>query len=318
MTVDELDAAKRPEDLFGSVAPTQDDLRTRYRNWAKIAHPDAGGSNDLMAKLNDIYRQAQRALVAGRWGRTTNVGLTFARGDIANLYLTPEGHLLKMPRSPGRSNLILNEAKNLKKLRAEVEPQYHPYFPELIRSYRHKDPKTLVLRQVNVIEYFEGFYTLAQLKDLFPEGIGGRDMAWMWRRVLVGLGAAREAGVVHGSLTPEHILIHPTMHGVVLVDWTLAGERGDVRQFKLPKWKDNYPRIKADILTYSGDVYMASKAMEHVLHPTLTPRAIWAFLKGCRVSRLPHPWKLKEEFDQLLEELYGRRRYRPLIIPAAV
>jgi tRNA A-37 threonylcarbamoyl transferase component Bud32 len=316
MTLDTLRAAKKPEDIFGAIAPIGDELKTWYRAWAKVAHPDAGGSTELMAKLNDLYRRAQRAQLAGAWGKTTNVGSTFAKGDIANLYITDDGDLLKMPRSPGRNNLMLNEAKMLRKLRDDDFKSYWSYVPELKRSFRQRDPKTKQVRQVNVLSYIEGFYTLSQVKDEYPDGIGGRDMAWMWRRILVAIGYAHKCGVIHGALTPDHILIHPTMHGVILIDWTLSGAEDSRRAFKLPKWEHIYPDTDDDKLTRQSDIYMASMSMHSILHSDATPRPIHAFMKGCRLKSLPSAWRLKSEFDDLLYEIYGPRRYRPFVIPA--
>ena len=31
----------------------------------------------------------------------------------------------------------------------------------------------------------------------------------MWRRLLVAVGAAHRAGVIHGAVLPEHVMIHP-------------------------------------------------------------------------------------------------------------
>ena len=315
MTLDQLRAAKTPEDVFGKTAPTPNELRDDYRKLARMAHPDAGGSDELMSKLNLLYSRAQTVLLSGAWGKTTSIGSLIGKGEIANLYLMPDGNVLKMPRSPSRSNLMVAEAKALKKLHAdEAYERWHPYTPKLIRSYRHKDPKTQVVRQVNVLPYYDGWYTFTDLLKVFPYGIGGRDMAWMWRRILVALGFVHKQGLVHGAPTPDHILIHPTMHGVVLLDWTLSGEPGDKRQFKIPQWEHMYR--DEDELSFAGDVHMASMAMQLLAEKAPTP--IQAFLKGCRVSRLPSAWKLKEEFDALLEDLYGQRRYRPLVIPATV
>ena len=44
----------------------------------------------------------------------------------------------------------------------------------------------------------------------------------MWRRLLTALGWAHRARLVHGAVFPEHVLIHPELHGLVLVDWCYA------------------------------------------------------------------------------------------------
>jgi hypothetical protein len=64
-------------------------------------------------------------------------------------------------------------------------------------------------------------------------------MAWMFRRLLVALAIASEAGIVHGAPLPRHVLIHPETHGLVLVDWTAAVHTGlgvDVRPAGYTEW----------------------------------------------------------------------------------
>ena len=60
---------------------------------------------------------------------------------------------------------------------------------------------------------------VVNLGDIASGGVDPRDAAWMWRRLLVALGFAHRAGVLHGAVLPEHVLIHPGEHGLVLVDW---------------------------------------------------------------------------------------------------
>ena len=50
-----------------------------------------------------------------------------------------------------------------------------------------------------------------------PPGCGGG--CWS------ALGWAHRAGVVHGAVLPEHVLIHPGEHGLVLVDWCYSRRR---------------------------------------------------------------------------------------------
>jgi len=56
-----LPAPKTWRETFGDVR-TADDLHRTYREKAKKAHPDAGGSEAAMAELNAHYAQARREL----------------------------------------------------------------------------------------------------------------------------------------------------------------------------------------------------------------------------------------------------------------
>jgi hypothetical protein len=66
-----------------------------------------------------------------------------------------------------------------------------------------EDVITGLQRRANVIGRLTGFRTLAQVRAAYPRGVDPRDAAWMWRRLLVAVGAAHRAGVIHGAVLPE-------------------------------------------------------------------------------------------------------------------
>src|SRR5439155_20075146 len=90
--------------------------------------------------------------------------------------------------------------------------------PRLVESFRHRDPGSGAGRRVTVVAAAEGLRSLAEVRAAYPDGVDGRDAVWMWRRLLVALGLAHRAGVVHGAVVDDHVLIQPAQHGVVLVD----------------------------------------------------------------------------------------------------
>ena len=140
------------------------------------------------------------------------------RGDIANLYQV-RGGLLKMARDPADNDLMRREATALTRLQDVVDPALLAYFPPLVATGQRDDARSGIRRHVNLIGALSGFRSLADVRAAFPAGVDPRDAAWMWRRLLVAIGAAHRAGVIHGAVLPEHVLIHPAVHGLVLVDW---------------------------------------------------------------------------------------------------
>jgi len=140
------------------------------------------------------------------------------RGDIANLYQV-RGGLLKMARDPADNDLMRREATALTRLQDVVDPALLAYFPPLVATGQRDDARSGIRRHVNLIGTLSGFRSLAEVRSAFPAGVDPRDAAWMWRRLLVAIGAAHRAGMIHGAVLPEHVLIHPAEHGLVLVDW---------------------------------------------------------------------------------------------------
>ncbi len=259
------------------------------------------------------------------------LGAEIARGDLADLYAAEydgtEPVLLKMPRDPADSDLLDREAVALCQLVVDGDARFRPYVPRLVETFRHRDGATGEPRQVNVITRMEGFHSLAEVRDAFPDGLDPRDVAWMWRRLLVALGFAHRAMVVHGAVLPEHVLIHPEQHGLVLVDWcySVPGCYARVDPSRLvPAMIDRYAAWYPEEVpgrrpaSPATDIHMATLCMAHLL-PDEVPKPLGLFIRGCTLaaqrSRPYDAWELLAELDEILEALYGPRRFRPFHFP---
>ncbi|NKZ05693.1 molecular chaperone DnaJ [Actinomadura latina] len=328
-----LDRARVPADLFGA---DEAEAARRYRRLARLVHPDATGgrTRDAFIRLNALWRAYSRddlGLITTRRHAYRLDGDPIG-GDLAELYpARPEAGravLLKMPRDPRDSDLVEREAVALRQLPKDGDGTFLPYVPRLVESFRHRDAATGTQRQANVIAALDGFHSLAAVGRAYPEGVDPRDAAWMWRRLLVALGFAHRAGVLHGAVLPDHVMIHPEKHGLVLVDWC----------YSVPgcyAHADPSGRVPAMVGRYAGwyapevpgrrtaspatDIYMATRCMTELMGGKAPP-AMRSFARGCTLpaqNRRPSDaWRLLAELDELLERLYGRRRFRPFHLPA--
>jgi hypothetical protein len=311
MTTAEAEAivtgARSAAELFAGGSPVR-----VYRRLARLLHPDVSpGSAAAFARLATLWEIYNRGRRVGRY----RVGPPLHKGGTAVLYparldsgpnagpggtstgpvagsvgasaggLVGPGAVLKVARVPANSHLLVREATALRELAADADPRFLPYIPRLIDKFRYKTGNTV--RQANVISRApDGFVSL----DRIGTGLDPRDVAWIWRRMLVAVGLAHRAGIAHGAVLPRHVLVHPLDHGLILVDWTgctpgsAAGARGDVQAVT---------RCVAGSL---GD----------------HPKAMRAFVRGCLLRPPADAWALLAELDELLETLYGPRTYRPL------
>jgi hypothetical protein len=318
-----IEAAAGPADLFGTSGTsgtsessgTSDSSRARcYRRLARLTHPDACPG--------DARAAAAFAKLTRLWQRHRDEhGPLVARGDIANLYRVRPG-LLKLARDPADNDLIRREAVSLAQLHHQAEPRLRAYFPRLVEARRREDPGTGVRRRGNVIGPLPGFVSLAEVLAAYPAGVDPRDAAWMWRRLLVAIGTAHRAGVIHGAVLPEHVMIHPAEHGLVLVDWCYSTQAPAGRLAAVvARYRPWYPR---GVLTggQAGpdlDIWLATRCLTELTGARL-PAAMASFAAGCTLAsprrRPSDAWALLAEFDELLERLYGPRRFRPFAMPA--
>lgn len=282
-----------------------------YRRLVKIVHPDVVSAGltrtatEAFARLSALWAERQSPTMA-------RVGALVAAGDIANLYAVDDA-LLKLPRRPGDNDLMAAEARALTRLDTDGDPRHRAYAPRLIESFTHEDP-TRARRTVNVLERLTGFVPLSAL----PRKIDPRDAAWMWRRLLAGLGWAHRAGVVHGAVLPAHVLIHPAEHGLALVDWCYSVAPGERIPALVTEFRSAYPPEVPgrEAASPATDIYMATTLMKHLIHEP--PAPMRRFADGCLYDaprmRPPDAWHLLAELDELLGNLYGPRTFRPFTI----
>jgi hypothetical protein len=300
---------------FDELVRAPETASAAYRRWVKLVHPDAvtatqgASATHAFAKLSRLYAERAGSTPRARPG-IHRIGERFASGDIADLY-TVDGGLLKVPRDHADNDLMAAEADALRRLREDGDPTYHPYAPALRNSFLHEDAAR-VRRRVNVVEKLDGFVALSRLK----RHLDPRDAAWMWRRLLVALGWAHRAGVVHGAVIEEHVLIHPAAHGLALVDWCYSGATATAI---VAARRDAYPPEVTRDRTQgpATDIYMAAGLMTRLMG-NLMPQAMRRFAAGCSYDpprmRPQDAWALLGELDELLRALYGPRTFRPFTI----
>jgi hypothetical protein len=303
-----IETARGPGDLFGRAGADA------YQRLARLTHPDSHPGDSRAAS-------AFTRLAMLRQQHRDGHGLLVARGDIANLYQAGPS-LLKVPRDPADNDLMRAETVALATLRTRVERPLAAYFPEPTRAQRQRDPESGAERWANVIGRLAGFRSLAEVRAAYPGGIDPRDAAWMWRRMLVAVGAAHRAGLIHGAVLPEHVMIHPAEHGLVLVDWCYSCRAPGGRVLAVvDRYLDWYPPEVLVSRTAGPDldIWLATRCMTELVGP-LMPAPMATFARGCLLAsprrRPADAWALLAEFDELLGRLYGPRRFRPFAMPA--
>ncbi|MCW3813644.1 serine/threonine protein kinase [Micromonospora sp. DR5-3] len=311
-------AARDDADLFGTDAPAR-----RYRKLVAALHPDRLGAADP-----DVRAAATDALVevTTRWrgGGGTMLGDYPLRrlayiGDLADLYDVGADRLLKLPRNPADNDLTVREARALKVIEERGDPRHLPYVPRLVDSLTARDPATGVARWVNVLAAAPGLHSLDEVRRAYPDGLDPRDAAWMWRRLLVALGLAHRAGVVHGAVLPRHVLIEPDAHGLVLVDWCFSVVGEGAVPALVPGHEDWYPpEVTGKQPCGPGtDLAMAARCMAWLMADRI-PRELRAFAAGCvrpaLNARPDDAWRLLGELDEVLERCYGPRTFRPFTL----
>lgn len=246
-----------------------------------------------------------------------------AEGDSSNLYLGEgeggERVVIKLARDPADNDLLANEALTLKQMLApeEFASAAQPYFPQLLESFGYQATPERP-RHGNVFLHVSRLVSLEQVRGFYLEGVAPKDMAWVFRRLLMAIGFAHAQGFVHGAVLPSHVLIQPEEHGLVLVDWKYATHGGRPVEAISASYRDWYPPevLNGGRVSPATDIFMAARCMEHLMGEYDVPYELSEFLLRCRSEsqrrRPRNAWDLKEELDELLEAMWGPREFRPL------
>ncbi|WP_435136850.1 molecular chaperone DnaJ [Actinacidiphila sp. bgisy144] len=304
-----------------------------YRRLARLLHPDTAPpgrtaqANAAFARLTAAWHHHDRPVLTGARHRYV-LGPHLAAGDLCDLRTARYDHdgrrrsaVLKIPRKPHDNDLTEHEADVLTRLDTVAEPRHRAYAPTLLESFRHRADDGTELR-VNALAPLDGFHSLAAVAAAHPGGLDPLDAAWMWRRLLTALGWAHRAGLVHGAVFPEHVLIHPELHGLVLVDWCYATAVGTDVPVLIHRHAAAYPpeARRHEPASAATDIHLASLCVRDLIGPR-APGPMRAFLRGCTLpgpsARPQDAWRLLAELDDLLDRLYGPRTFRPFTMPAA-
>lgn len=337
-----LQTALRPQDVFGV------DIAAGYVRLAKVCHPDlfAAGSRE-QALAETLFKQLEAwrgmgmsppravspdeedALPRELASPTRAYTLTrlLGTGDLCRVYLahasSDDGrYVVKVPRGVGGGRLLAREFEVVSQLaRCGASSPYRQYFPQPVESFRRDR------QRIGIYGLREGYVNAEEIRGVYPGGVDGRHVAWMFNRMLEAIGFVHQSGWLHGAPLPPHLLFHPRRHGLQMVGLAHALQPGDVLEGAPAKYIHWYPpecrgRRPA---TPAMDIYLAVRSAlylaggDDAAPPAHVPARMQRFFRGCLqdspAMRPQSAWKLLEEFRDLLEDIYGPPQFVPLEMP---
>jgi serine/threonine protein kinase len=366
---EKIKEANNPEDLFGLLNDATDKVkagRTLYFQLSKKVFPDLFISDEdkkiaetAFKKLHFLWETAEAKINDGIYGTFSARIPTFDeitiktrrreyqvldqinQGEITNVYRCSfkDGAddcvgSIKMARDPMDNDLIENEARILKQLRDVPKYQdFHSYYPDLLESVSYVDQADKKMRKANIFREYYELYSLTEVKKQYPNGLDPKDMAWIYRRLLVATGFSNKNQIINGAILPPFIFIQPENHGLVLTEWSYAvadplitDERISAINQAYRQW---YPQevFNKEIPTPSIDILMGARSMIDLLGgdpssgnlPGSIPDKMQRFFRDCLKpnpsTRPQDAWLMLEKFDHLITDLWGPRKFRPFTMP---
>jgi serine/threonine protein kinase len=144
-------------------------------------------------------------------------------------------------------------------------------------------------RRANVLRWAPGFVrTVEEARVASAGGVEPVVLAWVWRRTLEILAAVHRHGVVHGDLSPAHLVFRENEHGIRVVGWGAAKP--------------------ADDASRALDVAMSARAV--AARPIAAP--FEALLRAHADSGTADAWALREKVGTAAREAFGPPGFHPL------
>lgn len=333
VAIERLEKATRPEEIFGDITGNEEGqlytLKRRFTKLAQMLHPDHNGgvakADGAMGILNNLRDTAEEKIKKGRYGKaevtikalhTYTEVIPLAKGDVCDVYQAKcgsENVVLKIARNAADQDLLRAEATALNKLRTFKEPGadlFHQYLPKFYETAKVKlDGKE---RFMNVVSLAEQGYTLKQVHAKHPH-LDGRNVAWIWKRMLEGLVFVNKHGFVHGALTPAHFIVFPKNHGGQFLGWGQSVQKGQPLKAINPEFTSFYPPevLKKAPVDAGVDIHMAAWCAQYLLGSGI-PQPLASFIKACTLGpkhRYQDTAEACENLGSVLRKLYGPRKF---------
>ncbi len=357
----QLNQAGTLEEVFGEITGADPllTIKKRYHDLVKMVHPDLFTQETdkklahfAFGQLSAWFKAAEEKIQLGAYAPTkgghpqvilqTSQGVYRIddepiQGEVFNSYpcsFEKYGHIrramLKITRKPQNNDLLQNEIAILRTLLNSPDAKkFSAYLPGLLDAFVYQDKSGE--HQAAVLNHHRGWYSLEDIRHAYPSGINPKDMAWMFRRLLVALGFAHRNGVVHNAVLPSNVWILPEYHGLMLTNWTQAtceSLDGGINALSIdPAYRNWYPSevLNGAPPSAQTDIRLSVKCMLFLLGgdpvhrrlPDSVPNPLKAFFKGSLLPGKAAPgdaWALKGEFDELIERFWGKRKFHLFVM----
>jgi hypothetical protein len=233
--------------------------------------------------------------------------------------------VIKVLRALGDDDMLRREWEVLKLLGAsdaQGAPHFTTRLPQLVSHGVLRDGSGQE-RLATILRWHGGFqHTFLDVVRAYPHGTDARTATWMWRRLLEVIGWAHANGYVHGAVLPQHAIVHPRNHGVLLVGWSCATRvGGDLPATSACDAAFYPPHATAGAPTSRAtDLAMAARCIVLALGGNPATGALPSTVPGPIVDVLTTPpgenaWSLADRVADAARIAFGPPSYHPFSMP---
>lgn len=356
---DNIMQAVSAEDVFG-IFPTRNEeeqaklLEQRYEELSTIFDPqqysnpdEADLAEDAKQKLAIFFEKAKNRIALGAYGLSRNrlpnlhgrpaiktakreyyLGEIVAEGDLATIYRGDclvgddfAGQVaIKVIDDPATNHLMENEIRILNLLHSQNAPQ-RKHLPTLLDRFRTDQGQNGI-----ILRYLDECYTLAEVRERYPNGLDRKHVVWILNRLLSVIGYLHSQNITHNHINPDHLMIRPRDHNLFLLDHsyaTLIPKSVTGEGFKAIDEDFSPPEISAaeGFPSPSTDIYSAGLCMIYLLGGNVKKAEVPAGIEDelarfletmtmkSQLQRKQDAWQLHHQLGVLVVKLWGPKRF---------
>lgn len=260
-------------------------------------------AKNIFSRLTYLYETLATAQQIGPY----RVVYEVAKGDLCDVFKVAEGtqyYILKRPRVV-KQKATKKEFDTIKSV-ADCGKVYARLVPQPVKF----------TKEYSLYKWQDGLITGSQV-IIDHKDLDSRHIVWMYKRALLIVGYLHTQKIVHGAITPDHLIFDAVNHGLVLTGFIHSGKIDEAIGIVPKKWIHYYPdEAKTEKkLTMSLDIYMLAKSMIEIGGKNLHPK-LRSFLDTCLVNVRIRPtdaWVLHDEVADLACRLYGKPKFINLV-----
>ncbi len=317
-------------------------IEAAFRALAKIHHPDGGGNEDIFKGMNEARSILTRPDARAKYDASRMPGKGKIVGSYEILEKIAEGGF----GNTHKARHIVSGKLACIKFCSNVTSEYFDLLNEEAQAMW--DLRHYAIPAVkDIIKMGDGSYALVMsyisgptLEQVIEKTgpLEAEHVAWITERILNALRYIHDNGIVHGDIKPQNIIVQPTKHTAVLVDFGLSAikptsasrAKGYTELFAPPE------QMNGGVILPESDFYSLGITMLYALSggdesaikrrlvPASVPDELAAFIKKLIVRdvlarpRWPEGLHQDDVIDQLRhvrQVAFGRKQSRMKPIP---
>lgn len=315
-SINQILNAKSAGDIF-SADPNI--MKTEYRMYAKLYHPDVCHREDVMTVVNTLFAQAKKMIENKDWEQTNVLFMTdlMLNSKYAlhykqmykfeyGYYYVGDYTIIYMFKEQKHWKRYIDAVTDIKYVDKKMRDYFINFVPNIKQAgHSNKGWYVAINKEKNV-------YPLSEVLRYFNGKLDTRHSAWITTRLNNLVCFLKTTNMVHNAITIDNIFVCPSSHGVYLFGGWWFTVKDNEKLVGCPKEVYNVmpPKTKTDkIANRTVDIESVKQITKKISKDVKPAIAEWY-----NTGSTDNPFDNLDKWDKALTMAYGERRFTKMEI----